>query len=72
MTRVPQPAVPVWKPTPEAELADLRFVWRQYDIQVEDGTWSARFPGAGEALTAESAFFLRQLLRDDHRERRFA
>jgi hypothetical protein len=36
-------------------LADLQFHWdEKYVISLEEGTWSARWRGTGEQLTAQS------------------
>lgn len=77
MTRVPRPAdhIQAWQPTPEAELADLRFLWPRYRISLNEGSWSAQHVREDDrdepVLTASSAYFLRQMIVADHRERRY-
>lgn len=77
MTRVPKPAdhVQIWQPSPEAELADLRFLWPRYRINLDNGVWSARYVKEGGArqpvMTAESAYFLRMMIIADNRERQY-
>jgi hypothetical protein len=53
-------------------LADLQFHWdERYGITLEDGTWSARWRGTGEVMTADSDDALRQLIREDYQRRQW-
>jgi hypothetical protein len=54
-------------------LADLQFHWSErYGIAFEAGTWSARWRGTGEVLTADTEDALRQIIRDDYARRQRA
>jgi hypothetical protein len=54
-------------------LADLQFHWdEKYVIALEDGTWSACWWGASEAMSADDENALRQLIREDYARRQRA
>lgn len=55
------------------ELADLRWHWdTAYDIEVDSGTWTARFLTGTGTLSAHSADELRRLIRADYAARKAA
>jgi hypothetical protein len=54
-------------------LADLQFHWgERYEVALEDGTWSARWRGTGEVMTATGEDALRQMIREDYVRRQRA
>lgn len=53
------------------DLLDLHWHWGSaYDVAVVDGTWSARYRGTDDELTAGTATELRQAIRADYGKRK--